>query len=127
MPPTEQDQSWLLSTLRRIRKRPGMYLRDDRLNSLACYIDGIIHGREDVGAAEIDTKSFLDAFGKWLGDRLRRKNGDCWFYLTTCMSERTGHVDAFYRELDMYLTESGFKKGLNDEKLTLDHWRLRTS
>ncbi len=102
-----------------------MYLRDDRINSLACYVDGSIYGLETVGVKSTDDEAFLAGFSEWLGERLHRRNGDCWFYLMMCHQERTGHVEDFYRELDMYLRASGYENGLDDERLDLKAWRSR--
>lgn len=118
-----QSQSWLLLELRRIRKRPGMYLRDDRINSLACYVDGVIHGLEIADAKKTNEAAFLAAFGEWIGCRLGLEHNDCWFYLMCCHPQRTGHVEDFYRELDIYLKELGYMDGLEDERIEISVWR----
>ena len=123
METNERSLSWLLLALRRIRKRPGMYLRDDRINSLACYVDGAIYGLENAGVKNTDEEAFLIAFGEWLGTRLGRKHNDCWFYLMMCLPQRSGHVEDFYRELDSYLREYGFEHGLDDERIEMKRWR----
>lgn len=123
METTAHPASWLLEALRRIRRRPAMYLRDDRLNSLACYVEGVLHGRDLAGGSNTSEEAFLGAFGDWLGDRLDLEPQDCWFYLMRCLPERTGHIDDFYRELDRYLAESGFARGLDDERLDVTGWR----
>jgi hypothetical protein len=117
--------TWLLPVLRRIRIRPGMYLRDDRLNSLACYIDGIVYGLERANVLNTPDASFLHAFGEWLGARFDCRNGDCWFYLMMCMPGRTGHVDDFYGSIDEFLRESGFALGLDDPAIELIAWPKR--
>lgn len=120
---TTQASSWLLVALRRIRQRPGMYLRDERINSLACYVDGMLHGRAGVELSNADEESFLAAFGDWLSNRLGPKRHDCWFYLMSLYPQRTGHVEDFYRELDSYLRELGFEHGLEDIRFELSTWR----
>jgi hypothetical protein len=100
-----------------------MYLRDDRLNSLACYMEGMVYGLELAGVRNSAEERFLRAFGDWLGSRLDSKNGDCWFYLLQCISDKPGRVDDFYRELDEFLRANGFEHGLEDEGLDLKLWR----
>jgi hypothetical protein len=100
-----------------------MYLRDERINSLACYVDGIIHGLEIAGIRNTDEEQFLAAFGEWVGNRLGLKHNDCWFYLMVCHPQRSGHIEDFYRELDAYLIESGFERGLDDECINMKAWR----
>ena len=95
-----------------------MFLGDDRLNSLACYIQGFIYGLERAGIRETVDEWFLKKFGRWLGDRVDSRNGDCWFYLERCLPGGSGHVDDFYRELDRYLQEIGYL-GLDDERLEI--------
>ena len=57
---------WLLPLLRRIRLMPPMYLRDDRLNSLACHIEGFIDGLQAAGAQDTEDEYFLSGFAGWL-------------------------------------------------------------
>jgi hypothetical protein len=94
-----------------------MYLGDDRLNSLACYVQGAIHGIEDLGVRGTPEEKFLNEFGEWLGKRFDSSNGDCWFYLMRCYPEATGNITDFYKWLDRYLEHKGFTQGLDDEKL----------
>jgi hypothetical protein len=100
-----------------------MYLRDDRLNSLACYIEGVVYGLEHANVKDTADEKFLRGFGDWLADHLNASNGDCWFYLLRCHPNRSGHVEDFYHALDEYLRESGFAGGLDDESIELEKWR----
>jgi hypothetical protein len=101
-----------------------MFLGDDRLNSLACYIHGFIYGLEHAGVSDTADERFLKAFGRWLGERLDKQTGDCWFYIERCLPGGEGHIDDFFRELDRYLHELGYS-GLSDEKLDLLAWKDR--
>jgi hypothetical protein len=58
-----ESTSWLLNTLRLYRKRPAMFLRDDRIESLASYLAGVFYGLELAGTTNTDEQRFLHAFG----------------------------------------------------------------
>jgi hypothetical protein len=94
-----------------------MYLGDSQLNSLACYIRGMILGLQVAGVRNTREEAFLKKFGEWLGKRIDSHNGDCWFYLLQCYPERIGHVDDFYHYLDIFIIEMGLNHGLKDEEL----------
>jgi hypothetical protein len=115
--------SWLLVELRRIRQRPSMFLTDDRLNSLACYLWGVFRGMDIAGVSDSDEERFLKSFGESLARRFEigNANGDWWF----CFVARpgsTGRIDDFYVELDRYLQEAGYARGLDDESIQLKDW-----
>jgi hypothetical protein len=118
--------SWLIAVLRQLHQRPAMYLFDDRIVSLACYITGIFSGRKGVGVSDADEEAFMTAFGEWLqvGAGIEAPPpSDCWFFLICYYPERTGRAEDFYRELDRYLQELGFAYGLADERFDLSTWR----
>jgi hypothetical protein len=111
--------SWLIIELRRIRVRPAMFLTDDRLNSLTCYLWGIFYGLELAGLRNTAEERFLKAFGRHLEESLDiDANGDWWFCLSTRQDPR-GHVDQFFVELDRYLRKIGYPGGLDDESIEL--------
>jgi hypothetical protein len=68
-----------------------------------------------------DDEKMLRAFGDWLGARVGSRNGDCWFYLSL-LPDASGNVMDFYRELDRYLKELGYERGLDDEMLNPADW-----
>lgn len=126
MAKNEQDDSWLLVFLRRVRHRPGMYLGDERLNSLSCYVQGAISALKHAGSAGDDEEAFLRAFGDWLGLKVDSKNGDCWYYLSLLPRAKQG-VALFFEELNEFLIELGYEAGLDDEDLEVSRWGLSSS
>ena len=97
-----------------------MYLGDERLNSLACYVHGAIFTLEDVGVRSPHEVAFLKAFGDWLGNKVNSRNGDCWFYLK-CIPNAQDTVAEFFTALDEFLNSSGYA-GLDDERLDISRW-----
>jgi hypothetical protein len=117
-----QSRSWLIPTLRFIKKRPQMFLWDTRLISFACHIEGIAYGLSLAGKDSDNDRLLLKTFGQWLGERLKCSNGDCWFYLMRCYPDATGEVSDFFDELDVFLKSRGLQNGLDDEQLEFQQW-----
>ena len=115
---------WLFPVLKSIRLRPRMYLRDERLFSLSNYLEGVIYGLKCAGVTKTDGEEFLVSFGKWMGQKIDSRNGDCWFYLEH-LPDGSGGVAKFYRELDRYLIDLGYENGLETTSLSIDNWALR--
>ncbi len=122
----KQEVPWLLTVLRRVRERPAMYLGDERLGSLECYIQGVIYGLNTLaGVSDSGDVAFLTAFGEWLGKKVKSNNGDCWFYLSLTPGH-SGTANDFFEHLDLFLADSGFA-GLQDEGLEFASWQIPNS
>ncbi len=64
----EDDHPWLLSHLASIRTRPGMYLPDERVETLRSYLLGYEQAREDLGLPRYTRKEskILSDFDVWI-------------------------------------------------------------
>ena len=62
------DENWLLPFLARVRPRPGMYLGDEKLETLHAYVLGRRHGRESAGLVGMTEAEqlLLTSFAQWL-------------------------------------------------------------
>jgi hypothetical protein len=67
----DAQERWLLPMLARIRTRPGMYLCDERVESLDRYLAGYSQAREDVGQAWMASadEAVWRGFEAWLVTR----------------------------------------------------------
>lgn len=105
-----------------------MFLGDDRLRSLECYISGVFnYCNIERGAKEL---VFLQEFGAWQYEALKeqrsgidpvegsRYGGAFW-----CLMVRRGEealASEFFDELEKFLRQRGYKDGLSDKRLDLE-------
>jgi hypothetical protein len=97
--------SYILSLLRQIRRRPGMYIGKPSVIRLAAYIYGYEHAAEDMGGKEPDL--LIHEFRDWIHQRAGSTR-DSWE--ETILNESADDADAqerFWKLLDEFLALRG--------------------
>src|SRR5690242_7918976 len=101
--------SWLLPFLGVVRTRPGMYLGDEKVRTLATYIRGYTQAREDLGVPPFgDAESeLLSEFDAWLPRRLGSGSVLIWPGYVEEVDGSDRNVHTFFRLFEEFLTGKG--------------------
>jgi hypothetical protein len=126
--PYKSTDSWLLPFLKRIHVRPGMYLGDERVRTLATYIQGYTQAREDLGVPEFGDGEglVLREFEKWLSAKRNDTRDVAWPSLIEAVDGTERNVQTFFRLFDEFL--AGREDSLTaqtDASWPADGWRPR--
>ena len=108
---------WLLPILAMIRRLPGNFLGDERVDSLDTFMAGYEQGRMDAGATGMTEQdaALLDGFNVWLA---KRANYDLsagsmrWRLLIKKLDGSERNVHTFFRLFEEFLAGAG--KSLDD-------------
>lgn len=103
---------WLLPFLAKVRTRPGMFLGDERLVTLAAFLAGYEQGRADVGVPGMhdDDAALLNEFDTWLAEQTEHHGTQGalrWPQLVEKIDSGSKNVGTFFRLLDEFLESSG--------------------
>ena len=105
-------ERWLLPLLARVRTRPGMFLGDERVETLATFLAGYEQGRADVGGVGMhdDDALLLNEFDAWLAERTERHGSQGalrWPQLVGRLDEGPKNVRTFFDLLEEFLESAG--------------------
>ena len=103
------DDSWLLPFLAVVKTRPGMYLGDERVETLATYIVAYMQARRDLGVPSYrpEDQEMLEEFTYWLSKR-RQSDDDCaWDGHVKQIDSSGANVHTFFRLFEEFLAERG--------------------
>jgi hypothetical protein len=101
-------ESWLLPFLRVVQTRPGMYLGDESVRTLANYIEGYEQAREDLGFGRYGTEGdVLGEFGLWLKERVDTPKELTWSGYVQQLDQTESSVRTFFLLFAQFLEEKG--------------------
>lgn len=108
-----QDTPWLLGLLATISRRPGMYLGDERVETLQLYINAYSQAREDLGfrgLVESDERLWRE-FTDWLRARTHVSSGGTRPFvvceLIRMLDPKERNVQTFFAEMEAFLQFHG--------------------
>jgi hypothetical protein len=106
---TDQGSAWLLAYLAVVRPRPGMYIGNEDVRTLAMYVRGYCDGRLSVGfpAFPPDEASILHDFERWMRNRLQGGNNFDWPMLVGLVDDSSRNLQTFYALFDEFLQSAG--------------------
>lgn len=105
-----EDKPWLLSFIRRMRVRPGMYLGSEEVRALDLYLTAYAQARLDLGLPEHGPgeERLLPCFQQWLEKRLKTTDTRGWWGLIEQADPTGTNVRTFLALFDEFLlTEVG--------------------
>ncbi|MCP3138969.1 hypothetical protein [Pyxidicoccus xibeiensis] len=107
--------SWLLPFLSAVRKRPGMYMGDERVRTLATYLRGYVEARQDLGLPGFSEEEtgLMEEFERWLAVKLKSKRTLGFAGHIDLMDGSEKNVRVFFAEFERFLSERGL--ALTDE------------
>ncbi|WP_438006166.1 hypothetical protein WME89_47375 [Sorangium sp. So ce321] len=107
--PFSPNDPWLLAFLRRVSVRPGMFLGDENVKTLATFIQGYCQARIDLGIPEFGAaeSSLLDEFEKWLSNKLNDTRDVAWPTLISTEDPGERNVRRFFSRFEEFLLERG--------------------
>ena len=105
----KQDDPWLLPFLGVVKTRPGMYLGDERVQTLTTYILAYTQAREDLGVPPYGPgeQELLEEFTYWLADRRQSDDNCSWPGHIRRIDASDANVHTFFRLFEEYLAERG--------------------
>ncbi|WP_433927078.1 hypothetical protein AB3662_29085 [Sorangium cellulosum] len=103
------NDPWLLAFLRRVSVRPGMFLGDENVRTLAVFIQEYCQARVDLGMPEFGAteSSLLAEFEKWLATKLDDTRDVAWPTLIAADDPGERNVRAFFSRFEEFLRERG--------------------
>ena len=109
MPFDHPTDRWLMPFLRRVSTRPGMYMGDESVKTLATYIQGYAQARIDLGAPEFAEAeaALLTDFTKWLARELSDPREVAWYTLIASEDPSEFNVRTFFRRFEQFLQGRG--------------------
>ncbi|WP_437997796.1 hypothetical protein WMF26_45295 [Sorangium sp. So ce185] len=107
--PFSPNDPWLLAFLKRVSVRPGMFLGDENVKTLAMFIQGYCQVRVDLGMPEFGAgeSSLLDEFQKWLSTKLNDTRDVAWPTLIATEDPGERNVRRFFSRFEAFLRERG--------------------
>ncbi len=97
-----------------IRGRPGQFLGDEDVNTLATYMSGYVQAREDLGVPPYgeEESALLSEFDDWLVDHLELNKvsaspGYGWPKYIKDLDASTKSVRTFFRLFEQFLVAKG--------------------
>jgi len=107
--PFSPSDQWLLPFLKRVSVRPGMFLGDENVKSLASFIHGYTQARIDLGLPGFGSpdSSILDEFEKWLAMKLNDTRDVAWQTLIMTEDPTEKNVQTFFSRFEEFLRELG--------------------
>lgn len=114
--------SWLLPLLSAVKVRPGAYMGDEKVATLATYLRGYVQAREDIGALAYGDaeKEVLSDFGSWLARRIGSKGRAPWYAHIREVDDSDRSIRTFFALFEAFLAESGLK--LLDPDDAMSRW-----
>jgi hypothetical protein len=105
---------WLLAFLRRVGTRPGMFLGDENVRTLATSIHAYGQARIDLGIPDFvgAEANLLPEFEKWLAAKLNDTRDVAWPTLIAAEDPSERNVQRFFVRLAEFLHEKGDRLGL---------------
>jgi len=103
-----KDSPWLLEFLELIRKKPGMYLGENRVERLEAYILGYRQARIDFGLPEFheSEESILEGFTYWLAVKLKSTMSLNWAgFISHELDPSQDNIYTFYKYFDQFMLE----------------------
>ncbi|WP_437896394.1 hypothetical protein [Sorangium sp. So ce124] len=103
------NDPWLLAFLKRVSVRPGMFLGDENVRTLATFIHGYRQARIDLGMPEFGAteSSLFDEFEKWLAAKLDDTRDVAWPTLVATQDPGERNVRTFFLLFEEFLRERG--------------------
>lgn len=105
------NERWLLPVLARIRQRPGMYLGDERVQTLGAFLAAYECGRVDVGGAGMDANDarLLHDFEAWLCATMEHgpQGTAGWCLLVGRVDSGAHNVKTFFTLFEQFLSSEG--------------------
>lgn len=106
------NERWLLPVLACIRQRPGMYLGDERVETLAAYLSAYELGRVDVGGSGLDAKDarLLQEFEGWIcaqTPEFGAQGTAGWSLLVRRVDSSAQNVRTFFTLFEQFLATRG--------------------
>jgi hypothetical protein len=107
--PFSATDPWLLAFLKRVRTRPGMYLGDENVKTLATFVQAYAQARADLGVSEFASSesSVLPDFEKWLAGELGDSRDVAWYTLIASEDPSDRNVHTFFRRFEEFLLRQG--------------------
>ena len=107
--PFSPNDPWLLAFLKRVSVRPGMFLSDENVKTLATFIQGYGQARLDLGVPEFGTaeSSLIDEFEKWLAAKLGDTRDVTLPTLIATEDPSARNVRTFFSRFEEFLRERG--------------------
>lgn len=121
------EDPWLVPFLSLIRRRPGMYLGDENVRTLDCFIRGYVQARLDLGLRGFgpEEEFLLDEFGDWLRKRNNSEDQRLWPTLVEKADPSRDNVKTFLRLFDEFLSDRGTPFGDGwKTSWTTDSWKI---
>jgi hypothetical protein len=100
---------WLLPFLRKISRRPGAYLGDETVRTLATYLLAYSFARTDLGFPEfgVGEETLLRDFHQWLEGRLKVHSTLGWRSIIEKVDSSERSVHTFIKLFDEFLESTG--------------------
>lgn len=99
---------WLVETLRRLARAPGMWLRRQDARSLQTYLLGYEQARVDLQQPAYASQAeaeLLPGFYRWLENKYSVKDNRGWDYIVDDLCEnKSDGASRFFTELDEYMS-----------------------
>lgn len=107
--PFSPNDPWLRAFLKRVSSRPGMFLGDENVRTLATFIHGYSQARIDLGISDFveGESTLLTDFEKWLAAKLGDTRDVAWPTLVATEDPSERNVLTFFRRLEEFLSEHG--------------------
>ena len=101
--------AWLIPLLKRMSKRPGMFLGNERVGTLATYLQGYGQARVDLGVPEFGEgeETLLVDFEKWLAAEMGDTRDVAWPTLIATADPGDHNVRTFFHRLEEFLQQRG--------------------
>jgi len=105
-----EGDRWLVPLLARISRRPGMYLGDERAESLCKYLLGYQQARGDAGLVPMSSedKVLVEGFAAWLAEKTGQDQRSLsWPGLLSRIDDGNKGVGTFFRLFEEFLNGRG--------------------
>lgn len=127
----QATERWLLPFLATIRTRPGMFLGDERVETLQTLMVGYEMGREDAGGVGMyaEDAALLARFDAWMAQRAnydRSHRSVAWPSLVKRLDDSERSVVMFFKLFEEFLHTTGQSLD-NVGRWTTKGWQVSSS
>lgn len=107
--PYSPDEPWLMALLGRMSKRPGMFLGNERVATLATYLQGYVQARMDLGMPEFGSGevTLLSEFEAWLAAEMNDTRHVAWPTLIATADPGDHSARTFFTRMEEFLQQRG--------------------
>ena len=96
----------LYELIRKIQKRPALYLGQKSLSHLQVFLDGYTFARRQSGIPLSDQEKEFEGFQEWMEQRFKQPNNQSWTKIILFYSEDEAQaLDLFWELFDQFVKE----------------------